>query len=411
MCSPARRGRTRIITTSTLPSVPALLLQERLRHPSSHARTQNTVVWLSFVASIDRRRETRSIASSPTSNTSSTGLRPPRRAGRLPRPARLDLLHRFHRREDDARRPRRRKATIQPPKSTTTATAVRSSRPGKRSRLPRSSPRASKRQRRRRCASRVTRSPSRNRSGCLETAPTRSLARPPAGRRGRASRSVQRTKHRRSERHRVQGRSPHRRTQRGRSAEAIDARRDVQPPEWSRTNQRRRQDCGLGTFAPEAASTHEHKCSSRCAFVSLLRSPTTNAETIQEAPSSRYENYSDDPLVVVGFCLSDGLVEAVVLTVSTRELRTDRRKAVAVGGGRRRRRNVASLRWLARSVVSGGIGRQVADSRGRPDAPRGRPRSSSNHIDELLVRPPPEATPASAGRRHILVVKVPPDVL
>jgi len=50
-----------------------------------------------------------------------------------------------------------------------------------------------------------------------------------------------------------------------------------------------------GTFAPEAASTHEHKCSSRCAFVSLLRSPTTNAETIQEAPSSRYENYSMTP--------------------------------------------------------------------------------------------------------------------
>jgi len=61
---------------------------------------------------------------------------------------------------------------------------------------------------------------------------------------------VQRTKHRRSERHRVQGRSPHRRTQRGRSAEAIDARRDVQPPEWSRTNQRRRQGLRPGTFAP-----------------------------------------------------------------------------------------------------------------------------------------------------------------
>jgi len=64
-------------------------------------------------------------------------------------------------------------------------------------------------------------------------------------------------------------------------------------------------------------------------------------------------------------------VEAVVLTVSTRELRTDRRRAVAVGGGQpptRQRRH--SLRWLARSVVSGGIGRQVADSRGRPDAPR-----------------------------------------
>jgi len=54
-----------------------------------------------------------------------------------------------------------------------------------------------------------------------------------------------------------------------------------------------------GTFAPEAASTHEHKCSSRCAFVSLLRSPTTNAETIQEAPSSRYENYSMTPSVTI----------------------------------------------------------------------------------------------------------------
>jgi len=147
---------------------------------------------------------------------------------------------------------------------------------------------------------RVTRSPSRNRSGCLETAPTtRWLARPPAGRRGRASRSVQRTKHRRSERHRVQGRSPHRRTQRGRSAEAIDARRDVQPPEWSRTNQRRRQDCGLGHVRARGRVHHEHKCSSRCAFVSLLRSPTTNAETIQEAPSSRYENYSMTPSICI----------------------------------------------------------------------------------------------------------------
>jgi len=63
-------------------------------------------------------------------------------------------------------------------------------------------------------------------------------------------------------------------------------------------------------------------------------------------------------------------------------------------------------RWLAvESVVRWPI---------RGDGPtrrEGRPRNSSNHIDELLVRPPPEATPASAGRRHILVVKVPPDVL
>jgi len=47
-------------------------------------------------------------------------------------------------------------------------------------------------------------------------------------------------------------------------------------------------DCGLGHVRARGPSTHEHKCSSRCAFVSLLRlSPTTNAETIQEAPSSR----------------------------------------------------------------------------------------------------------------------------
>jgi len=77
--------------------------------------------------------------------------------------------------------------------------------------------------------------------------------------------------------------------------EAIDARRDVQPPGGvERTNDAVR-TAASGTFAPEAASTHEHKCSSRCAFVSLLRSPTTNAETIQEAPSSRYENYSMTP--------------------------------------------------------------------------------------------------------------------
>jgi len=37
--APLAGGEHEIITTSTLPSVPALLLQERLRHPSSHART------------------------------------------------------------------------------------------------------------------------------------------------------------------------------------------------------------------------------------------------------------------------------------------------------------------------------------------------------------------------------------
>jgi len=145
----------------------------------------------------------------------------------------------------------------------------------------------------------VTRSPSRNRSGCLETAPTtRSAGTTTCWPQGRASRSVQRTKHRRSERHRVQGRSPHRRTQRGRSAEAIDARRDVQPPGVESNEPTT--PSGLRPRArsrPRPRPRTSTKCSSRCAFVSLLRSPTTNAETIQEAPSSRYENYSMTPSV------------------------------------------------------------------------------------------------------------------
>jgi len=51
-------------------------------------------------------------------------------------------------------------------------TAVRSSRPGKRSRLQPSSPRANKHRKRRRCASHVTRSPSPSRDGRSVTAPT-----------------------------------------------------------------------------------------------------------------------------------------------------------------------------------------------------------------------------------------------
>jgi len=278
MCSPPLAGgEHRSSPTSTLPSVPALLLQERLRHPSSHARTPEhgrlAQLWLRSTA-VERRG--RSLPHRPRT-------RRRRVFDRLVEQAAcrglLDLiLHRFHRREDDARRPRRVEGYDQPPKSTTTATAVRSSRPGKRSRLPRSSP---SKQAPEETAMRVTcdaLAVETDLDAWRQRLRHARLARPPAGRRGRASRSVQRTKHRRSERHRVQGRSPHRRTQRGRSAEAIDARQDVQPPEWSRTNQRRRQDCGLGHVRARAASTHEHKCSSRCAFVSLLRSPTTNAE-------------------------------------------------------------------------------------------------------------------------------------
>jgi len=157
------------------------------------------------------------------------------------------------------------KATIQPPKSTTTATAVRSSRPGKRSRLPRSSPRASKRQR---TAMRVT----------CDALPSDSdldawrqrlrharLARPPAGRRGRASRSVTYN----------DIETPTIRTQRSDGSKPASTNTARTFDDARRTYNRRSGvepndavSAASGTFAPEAASTHEHKCSSRCAFVS-----------------------------------------------------------------------------------------------------------------------------------------------
>lgn len=40
----------------------------------------------------------------------------------------------------------------------------------------------------------------------------------------------------------------------------------------------------------------------------------------------------------------------------------------------------------------------------------GRPRCSSDHVDELFERLGSEATPATAGRRQILPVEIPPDV-
>jgi len=62
---------------------------------------------------------------------------------------------------------------------------------------------------------------------------------------GRASRTVQRAKHRRSERHRVQGRRPYHGTQRGRSAQAIHPGRDVQPPHGVERTNESVKDCGL----------------------------------------------------------------------------------------------------------------------------------------------------------------------
>jgi len=71
----------------------------------------------------------------------------------------------------------------------------------------------------------------------------------------------------------------------------------------------------------------------------------------------------------MSFLSPEFCVEAVVLTVSTKNYgRIDGLSLSAAVS--RRRDSVATTRWLARSVVSGGIGRQVADA-GRPDARRG----------------------------------------
>lgn len=57
-------------------------------------------------------------------------------------------------------------------------------------------------------------------------------------------------------------------------------------------------------------------------------------------------------------------------------------------------------------MTTGRTGRQEVGSRGRPDAPRGPSTRPSNYVHELFVRPPPEATPAPAGHRHVIVVLI-----
>jgi len=244
MCSPPLAGaNTRSSPTSTLPSVPALLLQERLRHPSSHARTPEhgrlAQLWLRSTA-VERRG--RSLPHRPRTRRR-RGLRPPfveqaacrglldltysidstdvrtmpadQDASKGYDPTAEEYYHGYgctivldRAKDPDCRGVHREQASVRGAAMRVTCDALAVEKPiwmlG---------------------------------DSAYDTLGWHDhlLAA------GSCQSPVQRTKHRRSERHRVQGRSPHRRTQRGRSAEAIDARRDVQPPEWSRTNQRRRQ--------------------------------------------------------------------------------------------------------------------------------------------------------------------------
>jgi len=258
---------------------------------------QNTVVWLS--CGFDRPPSRDAVDRFLTDLEHVVdGLRPPRRAGRLPRPARLDLLHRFHRREDDARRPRR----------------VERLRSNRRRVLPRlrlydrldrakdpDCPEFTEsKQAPEETAMRVT---------CdalavekpiwmlgdsaydtlgwhdhLLAAGVVPVARPYNARNTDDPKDIEYRVEARIDEH-----SEDVQLKQSTLDETYNRRSGVE-----RTNDAVR-TAASGTFAPEAASTHEHKCSSRCAFVSLLRSPTTNAETIQEAPSSRYENYSMTP--------------------------------------------------------------------------------------------------------------------
>jgi len=243
---------------------------------------QNTVVWLIAVASIDRRRgDARRSTSSPTSNTSSTGLRPPRRAGRLPRP--LD----FHSSIDST------DVRTMPADQDASKATINRRRVLPRLRLYDRLDRAKIHDCRGFTESqasargygdarqRVTRSPSKNRLDAWRQRLRHArLARPPAGRRGRASRSTHATaltddpKATSS----TTVRSPHRRTQRGRSAEAIDARRTYNRRVASNEPTTPSRTAASGNRSrPRPRNSYEHKCSSRCAFVSLLRSPTTNA--------------------------------------------------------------------------------------------------------------------------------------
>jgi len=192
--------------------------KERLPASSSRAELQNTVTSGSAVASIDRRRGNAVDRFPHRPRTRRRrGLRPLRRS----RPPAAPLLGYSidSRRRDDARRPRRVEGYDQPPKSTTTATAVRSSRPGKDPDC-RGVHRASKRQRRRRCARCDALSPSSG-SGCFGDSAYDTLGwhdhlLAAGGRASHLNHNARNTDDPKDIEYR--GRSPHRRTQRGRSA-------------------------------------------------------------------------------------------------------------------------------------------------------------------------------------------------
>jgi len=295
--APARRGRTQIITHQHS-SERSCTATTRTSTASVQSRElQNTVVWLScgfdrppsrdavdrFLTDLEHVVDGSSTASSsrPPAAACSTDLS-------------IDSTDvRTMPADQDAS-----KATIQPPKSTTTATAVRSSRPGKRSRLPRSSPEQASA---RGTAMRVT---------CDALAVEKPiwmlgdsaydtlgwhdhlLA---AGVVPVIPYNARNTDDPKDIEYRVEARIDE-------HSEDVQLKQSTLDETYNRRVESNEPTTPSGLrprarSRPRAASTHEHKCSSRCAFVSLLRSPTTNAETIQEAPSSRYENYSMTPSV------------------------------------------------------------------------------------------------------------------
>jgi len=261
---------------------------------------QNTVVWLS-VASIDRRaRDAVDRFLTDLEHVVDEVFDRLVEQPRLPRPARLDLLHRFHRREDDARRPRR----VERLRSNRRRVLPRLRLYDRldRAKIPIAAEFTESKQALEETAMRVTcDAPAVEKpiwmlgDSAYDTMAGTTTCWP------QGSCQSLRTTHetptiRKDIEYRVEARIDEHSEdvqlkqstlQRDASTAGVESNEPTTP---SRLRP--------GTFAPEAASTHEHKCSSRCAFVSLLRSPTTNAETIQEAPSSRYENYSMTPPIL-----------------------------------------------------------------------------------------------------------------
>jgi len=260
---------------------------------------QNTVVWLSCGFDRPPSRRGRSLPHRPRTRRRRVFDRLVEQAACRGLLDSTDL-HRFHRREDDARRPRRVEGydpTAEEYYHGYGCTIVSTGQ-----KIPIAAEFTESKQAPEETAMRVTCDALavENRSGCLETAPTtRSAGTTTCWPQGscQSPYNARNTDDPKDIEYRVEARIDE-------HSEDVQLKQSTLDETYNRRVESNRPTTPSG-LRPRARSrpgrVHEHKCSSRCAFV-LLRSPTTNAETIQEAPSSRYENYSMTPSNIVYRC-------------------------------------------------------------------------------------------------------------